>query len=337
MSHLPRRDDKGFRLSPERRRHGDSTSYRNHPASGEGCPACEAKNLRRRRNSSAALKRDYSQVVRRGFQFAFLLMNVFLGGVFYFWVRQFGAGRACQHSVASRWRRGLAADRGDDEPEVFHPDASGARASSGAAMFLLVTFASIAFLVSQGILQLAPVRWARYSGIPVASRARRFFAATFALRAGSTFRCGIEISVARIFVWAVSTMGPQGIVFIHAQSVRDHRRREDAQLLPHTGNGGRDRDWRAGRCVSSWCRTSGAATCVRYGALLGLTSLFSPDAHPLAMKTLASIARRCAKACPSSPAGGQADHHQICRVHGMSRMRSRLPGTRRACKCLCQF
>src|ERR1700758_3189713 len=33
--------------------------------------------------------RDYSQALRRGYQFAFLLMNVSLGGQFYLWVRQY--------------------------------------------------------------------------------------------------------------------------------------------------------------------------------------------------------------------------------------------------------
>jgi hypothetical protein len=31
--------------------------------------------------------RDYSQALRRGYQLAFLLMNVWLGGQFYLWVR----------------------------------------------------------------------------------------------------------------------------------------------------------------------------------------------------------------------------------------------------------
>ena len=37
-------------------------------------------------------QRDCSQVVRRGLQFAFLLVTSILGGVFYFWVRQFEPG-----------------------------------------------------------------------------------------------------------------------------------------------------------------------------------------------------------------------------------------------------
>ncbi len=35
---------------------------------------------------------DPSQVPRRAFQFAFLLLNVWLGGTFYFWVRRLETG-----------------------------------------------------------------------------------------------------------------------------------------------------------------------------------------------------------------------------------------------------
>ena len=35
---------------------------------------------------------DHSQFVRRSFQAAFLLLNVWLGGVFYFWVRSLKGG-----------------------------------------------------------------------------------------------------------------------------------------------------------------------------------------------------------------------------------------------------
>jgi hypothetical protein len=35
---------------------------------------------------------DHSQALRRSFQFVFLLLNVWLGGVFYAWVRHFETG-----------------------------------------------------------------------------------------------------------------------------------------------------------------------------------------------------------------------------------------------------
>jgi hypothetical protein len=36
--------------------------------------------------------RDLSQLLRRSFQAGFLLLNVWIGGIFYFWVRQFEPG-----------------------------------------------------------------------------------------------------------------------------------------------------------------------------------------------------------------------------------------------------
>ena len=39
-----------------------------------------------------ALEKDRSQLYRRSFQGAFLLLNLWLGAKFYFWVRQFEAG-----------------------------------------------------------------------------------------------------------------------------------------------------------------------------------------------------------------------------------------------------
>src|SRR5690349_14082333 len=38
--------------------------------------------------------RDYSQLMRRSYQAAFLLLNVWLGGIFYFWVRGLETGTA---------------------------------------------------------------------------------------------------------------------------------------------------------------------------------------------------------------------------------------------------
>ena len=38
--------------------------------------------------------RDRSQIMRRSFQSGFLLLNLWIGGIFYFWVRQFEPGGA---------------------------------------------------------------------------------------------------------------------------------------------------------------------------------------------------------------------------------------------------
>src|SRR5215467_8571564 len=53
-----------------------------------GQPAKPKKKLVRRTD------RDYSQMMRRSFQGAFLVLNVWIGTQFYYWVRQFEPGGA---------------------------------------------------------------------------------------------------------------------------------------------------------------------------------------------------------------------------------------------------
>src|SRR5580704_5318074 len=56
------------------------------PALPQVAPGKAKKRLVRRTD------KDYSQVLRRSFQFAFLLLNVYLGSRFYLWVRHFESG-----------------------------------------------------------------------------------------------------------------------------------------------------------------------------------------------------------------------------------------------------
>ena len=101
-------------------------------------PVAPKKKLIRRRD------RDYSQQLRHLFQAVFLALNLYLGTVFYFWVRQF---EGSAHSVANRppgvegWLpiAGMMNFKywlltGNVPP--VHP----------AAMFLLVAFVAMAFL-----------------------------------------------------------------------------------------------------------------------------------------------------------------------------------------------
>src|SRR5438128_71146 len=88
--------------------------------------------------------RDYSQILRRSYQLAFLLMNVWIGGMFYFWVRHFETGTPNRLSrpagvegylpIAGMMNFKYWVLTG--HVPAMHP----------AAMFLLVTFVAIAFL-----------------------------------------------------------------------------------------------------------------------------------------------------------------------------------------------
>ena len=50
-------------------------------------PTFKAKPVKTKKRLVRRADRDYSQLVRRSYQAAFLLLNVWLGGIFYFWVR----------------------------------------------------------------------------------------------------------------------------------------------------------------------------------------------------------------------------------------------------------
>jgi len=127
--------------------------------------ACPKKKLVRRTD------RDYSQAVRRGYQFAFLLMNVWLGGLFYIWVRHFEVGTST-HIARPAGVEGWLPIAGmmnfkywllSGQVPSMHP----------AAMFLLLTFASIAFLFRKAFCSwLCPV--GTLSEVPMAGRKARF-------------------------------------------------------------------------------------------------------------------------------------------------------------------
>src|SRR5437764_4756323 len=85
---------------------------------------------------------DYSQALRRGYQLGFLLINLWLGGVFYAWVRQFEAGapRALSRPAGVEGWLPIAGMMkfkswaGTGPVPAMHP----------AATFLLITFGSLA-------------------------------------------------------------------------------------------------------------------------------------------------------------------------------------------------
>jgi hypothetical protein len=55
-------------------------------------PAASAQTAKAKKKLVRRTERDYSQVVRRSYQAAFLLLNVCLGALFYVWVRGLETG-----------------------------------------------------------------------------------------------------------------------------------------------------------------------------------------------------------------------------------------------------
>jgi polyferredoxin len=239
--------------------------------------------------------RDYSQSLRRSFQFAFLLMNVWLGGLFYMWVRHFET--AGQTTAASRpagvegwlpiagmmnFRYWLLTHR---VPTV-HP----------AAMFLLLTFVSMSFLFRKAFCSwLCPVGtiseflW---------RAGRKLLRRTFHLpRYVDIPLRGLKYLLLGFFVYAVSTMSAHAIsAFMRSPYgiITDVKMLNFFRFLGETGLIVVGVLVVASVLVQNfWCRYL-----CPYGALLGLSSLFSP-LRIRRDETACIDCAKCAKACPS--------------------------------------
>jgi polyferredoxin len=238
---------------------------------------------------------DTSQRWRRSFQFAFLLLNVCLGGEFYLWVRQYESGAAQTPWTRPAGVEGWLPIAGlmnlrfwtltGHVPEI-HP----------AAMFLLLTFLSMAFLLRKAFCSwLCPIgtisEWLWRSGHRIF---RRNFSAPRWLDIPLR---GLKYLLLGFFLWAVASMTAEGLEsFLHSPygMIADVKMLNFFRFMGGTAAG-----VLAGLAAASlflpnfWCRYL-----CPYGALLGLTSLFSPlrvKRNPPACIDCA----KCAKACPS--------------------------------------
>jgi polyferredoxin len=239
---------------------------------------------------------DRSQWYRRSFQGAFLLLNLWLGAKFYFWVRQFETGRidANLHRPpgVEGWLpiAGLMNLKywllGGEIPRV-HP----------AAMFLLLTFLAIAFLFRKAFCSwLCPVGTiSEY----LWRAGRKVFKPNFYLpRWWDLPLRGLKYFLLGFFVWAISTMSVDGI--------RDFMQSPygliaDVKMLNFFRHVGETGLIVLGVLVLAsvfvpnfWCRYL-----CPYGALLGLTSWSSPARIRRDTETCIDCAK-CAKACPSA-------------------------------------
>jgi polyferredoxin len=239
--------------------------------------------------------RDYSQALRRSFQLGFLLINIWLGGVFYAWVRQFETGT---HSSLSRPAgvEGWLPIAGmmnfkywvvTRQVPAMHP----------AAMFLLITFALMAFLFRKAFCSwLCPVgtlsEYLWRAGKKIFGPNLRVWRwLDLPLR-------GLKYVLLGFFVWAVSSMSAHSIA---AFMRSDYGLIADVKMLNFFRMIGE-----TGAIVISilivasvfiqnfWCRYL-----CPYGALLGLASLLSPLGIRRNPEACIDCSK-CAKACPSA-------------------------------------
>jgi len=239
---------------------------------------------------------ERSQLYRRSFQGAFLLLNLVLGVEFYFWVRQFEVGVMDSRLTRAAGVEGWLPIAGlmnlkywmlsGEIPQV-HP----------AAMFLLITFLAMAFLLRKAFCSwLCPVGTiSEY----LWRAGKRLFKRNFVLPRWLDLPLrGLKYFLLGFFVWAISTMSVVGIRdFMHSP----YGLIADVKMLNFFRHIGETGLIVLGVLVSSsvfvqnfWCRFL-----CPYGALLGLLSWFSPARIRRNEETCIDCAK-CAKACPSA-------------------------------------
>jgi polyferredoxin len=241
------------------------------------------------------LERDYSQILRRTFQIKFLLLNLWIGGAFYFWARSIEMGR---HVMVSRpagvdgWLpiAGLMNLKywiaSGQLPRV-HP----------AAMFLLITFLAMAFLFRKAFCSwLCPVgTLSEYLW-----RLGRFLLGrNFTLpRPVDLCLRSLKYLLLAFFAWAVVSMTADSVELFMLSpygAIADVRMLNFFRYLSETAAVVLGILVLASFVVKNfWCRYL-----CPYGALLGLTSLLSPLRIRRAESACIDCAK-CTKACPSS-------------------------------------
>jgi polyferredoxin len=240
--------------------------------------------------------RDYSQLVRRSFQGAFLLLNVWIGSIFYSWVRQFEPGGAATSVARPAGVEGWLPIAALMNLKYFvlthhvpslHP----------AGMFLLISFLAMSFLFRKAFCSwLCPVGTiSEYLWQLGRKLFRRNFHLPHWLDVGLR---GLKYLLLGFFVWAVSSMAVGEIAaFINSP----YGVIADVKMLNFFRHMGETGAIVLGVLVVAslfvqnfWCRYL-----CPYGALLGITSLLSPARIRRNVETCIDCAK-CAKACPSA-------------------------------------
>jgi len=240
--------------------------------------------------------RDYSQITRRSFQAAFVLLNVWIGAVFYFWVRQFepgGGPTSLKRPAGVEGWLPIAALMNlkyfvlTHRVPALHP----------AGMFLLISFLAVSFLFRKAFCSwICPVGTLSEYLWQLGRRLfrRNFFPPRWL---DVTLR-GLKYLLLGFFVWAVSSMAVDELAaFMNSPYgvIADVKMLNFFRHLSETGAIVVGILALASLFIQNfWCRYL-----CPYGALLGITSLFSPARIRRNPETCIDC-EKCAKACPSA-------------------------------------
>ena len=238
--------------------------------------------------------KDYSQALRRSYQLGFLLLNVYLGSVFYLWVRHYETG--LQTAVARpAGVEGWLPIAGLMNLKYFlftghipavHP----------AAMFLLITFLAMAFLFRKAFCGwLCPIgTLSEYLWLA----GRKLFGRNFQLPRWLDIPLrGLKYLLLTFFMWAVSSMSASALAaFMRSPYgiIADVKMLNFFRHISQTGLIVLGTLVVASVFVQNfWCRYL-----CPYGALLGLASFFSP-LRIRRVEAACIDCEKCAKACPA--------------------------------------
>jgi len=238
---------------------------------------------------------DRSQIIRRTFQLLFLAWNIYLGTVFYFWVRHYEIGIDTRSAVRPPGVEGWLPIAGlmnlkywlvTGRVPAIHP----------AAMFLLVSFLAMAFLFRKAFCSwLCPIgTLSEY----LWRAGRLVFGRNLTLPRWLDIPLrGLKYLLLGFFAWAVSTLSADAIAAFMGSP---YGAVADVQMLNffrHIGETGlivfTILVFLSVLVQNFWCRYL-----CPYGALLGLTSFLSPT-HIRRVPDACIDCAKCAKACPS--------------------------------------
>ncbi len=239
---------------------------------------------------------DHSQSWRRSFQVSFLLLNVWIGGAFYFWVRGFETGSHLPTATRPAGIEGWLPIAGLMNFKYWLTTGR-VPATHPAALFLFITFLAIAFLLRKAVCSwLCPVgSLSEY----LWRAGRLLFRRNFKLPRWLDLPLrGLKYLLLGFFVWAVANMSAGAIEeFMRSPygTIADVRMLNFFRYLGETGAIVLAILVLASVFVQNfWCRYL-----CPYGALLGIVSLPSLLRIRRSEETCIDCAK-CAKVCPSA-------------------------------------
>ena len=268
------------------------------PANRTGSLTAEDSKLRIKSPRKKLVRRtapDRSQLFRRSFQIAFLLLNLWIGGAFYSWVRGFELGTHDGTSLRPAGVEGWLPIAGlmnlkywlaSGRPPAIHP----------AALSLFVSFLAIAFLFRKAFCS-----WL----CPVGTLSEFLWrAGRLLLRRNFSLPRRLDIPLRSLkylllafFVWAVGNMSAEAVEgFMHSPygAIADVRMLNFFRYVGGTAAAILAFLILASALVQNfWCRYL-----CPYGALLGIASLLSPLRIRRSADACVDCAQ-CAKVCPS--------------------------------------